>query len=468
MDPILGLALDPAPPGSRRRRDSLYRQLRTAILDGRLRAGLRLPATRALATSLGVSRNTVVAAYERLLGEGYVSARRGAGTVVAALAGRARRRPPPPLTTASPPGAPPGAEPVRFRLGVPDTASFPQALWQRLGGRAARRLIAGPAPHADPQGLPALRAAIAGHVSFARAVACDPDDVIVTAGAQQAFDLIGRALVTPRLPVAVEEPGYPPLRAALSAHGARLLPVPVDAEGLVVAALPRRARLVCVTPSHQFPLGPVLSAPRRAALLEHARRHGALVVEDDYDGEFRFADRPLDALQTLDRDGSVLYVGTFSKSLLPELRLGYLVVPRRLRAALVAAKAAATGAGPWLAEATLAALIAEGHLARHVRRMQRLYARRRERLLEGLTGPLAAHLEVLPSVAGLHVAARLRHGREAAVVAAAARAGVAVAPLGVHYAATPPVAGLLFGYGNLDEAGIAEGLQRLGTVLAGR
>src|SRR6185436_17297532 len=216
----------------------------------------------------------------------------------------------------------------------------------------------------------------ARHVSFARAVACDPDDVTVTAGAQQAFDLLARILVVPkRTVVALENPGYPPLRAAFAAAGARIAAVPVDEQGLIVERLPAQAKIVCVTPSHQFPLGAVMSASRRAALLEFAQRQGAVVIEDDYDGEFRFTDRPLDALQTLDRTESVFYVGTFSKSLLPALRLGYIVAPSWARAALVAAKATMDGyCGPHT-QNTVAALVRGGFLSSYVRKMHRVYGR---------------------------------------------------------------------------------------------
>ncbi|WP_329955905.1 PLP-dependent aminotransferase family protein [Cupriavidus necator] len=225
-----------------------------------------------------------------------------------------------------------------------------------------------------------LREAIASHVSFARAVACGADDVVVTSGAQQAFDLIARVLVTPgKTVVAVEDPGYPPLRHAFAAAGARLVPVPVDDEGMQVDQLPAGARVICVTPSHQFPLGATLSLARRRALLAFARRHGAVVVEDDYDGEFRHGGRPLDALQTLDQDQLVWYVGTFSRSLFPGLRLGYAVVPPWARDAVVAAGQYTDWHSALLAQDTLAAFMAEGHLARHIRKMRAAYTGRRDR-----------------------------------------------------------------------------------------
>ncbi len=357
MEPLLQLDIALPRRGTRSLRVTLHLQLRTAILDGRLKPGVRLPSTRALADHCGVSRNTVVAAYELLLSEGYVAARRGSGTVVAESlpgAGKprrfdhragAQRRLGRHWRGRFVADAAAARAPARFafQVGVPDYARFPFDIWRRLSNRVLRRFRAAPASAADPQGSIALRAAIAQHVSFARAVACDPQDIVVTAGAQQAFDLLARILkVRDRSTVALENPGYPPLRAAFSAHGWRIAAVPVDQDGLIVERIPAHARVVCATPSHQFPLGAVLSAQRRTALLESSRRRGAVIIEDDYDGEFRHVDRPLDALQTLDRTQSVFYVGTFSKSLLPELRLGY--IHRRGIGAAPAGDAAALAA----------------------------------------------------------------------------------------------------------------------------
>ena len=484
MEPLFGLSINLSGRGSRTLLRTFHSQLRTAILEGRLKPGVRLPSTRALALACGVSRNTTVATYDLLLSEGYVSARRGSGTVVAAsLPQSAKRR-----STASRRGyrqqlnpywrgqdlaiggLPSTPPPCDFQVGVPHVAGFPYAIWRRLAGRVDRSLRDGRLQVAGSQGLPALRAAIARHVSNSRAVACDPADIVVTAGAQQAFDLLARVLTTPsRTTVALENPGYPPVGAAFAAQGAKLEMISVDGEGLLVERLPPQARVVCVTPSHQFPLGAVLSARRRTALIDWCAQHGSVVVEDDYDSEFRFADRPLDALQTLDRAQSVFYVGTFSKSLLPELRLGYIVAPRWALAALIAAKQIADGQCSALTQATVALLIREGHLARHVRRMQRLYARRRAVLIDGLQSSCREWLEILPSVAGLHVAARLKAGREEAhVLAQALAAGVGVKSLRSYYTAKPSVRGLIFGYGNIAERDIVEGIKRLRSLMARR
>jgi GntR family transcriptional regulator / MocR family aminotransferase len=481
MEPLLPLAIDLPARGSRARLRSLHQQLRAAILDGRLRPGLTLPSTRALAELCSVSRNTVVAAYDLLLGEGYLSARQGSGTAVAGSLPRPQR--PGPVSrlpgdrrlnrhwrSAGTAVQRPAGEPARlaFQVGVPDFAGFPLATWQRLAGRVARRQRLEQRLDPEPQGLFSLREAIAQHASFARAVACGPDDIVVTSGAQQAFDLLARVL-TPAAGamVALEDPGYPPLRAAFAANGARIAAVPVDQDGLMVERLPERARVICVTPSHQFPLGSVMSVRRRIELLDFCQRRDCVVIEDDYDGEFRFGPRPLDALQTLDRAQSVFYVGTFSKCLNPDLRLGYIAAPPWARDALVAAKRAADGWIGSAAQATLALLIKEGHLRRHVGKMQRLYAERRRLLLQGLNGELGRWLEPLPSLAGLHITAKLRRaGSEAALVERLREAGVGVSALRPFYHGPAAMRALVFGYGNIGAAAIAEGMKILSLTMA--
>jgi GntR family transcriptional regulator/MocR family aminotransferase len=480
MEPLLPLALELPVLGSRSRTLSLYSQLRAAILDGRLKPGLRLPSSRALAAACSVSRNTVVAAYELLVSEGYLAARQGSGTLVAEPLPSAKR-PKPTVRSGSERRINPrwrlGSQQIgrmsaaaredepriAFHIGVPDLTSFPYATWHRLSGRVGRRLRSGYLLTTDPQGFAGLREAIAQHVSFARAVACGPEDIVVTAGAQQAFDLLARVLVTAgRSTVALEDPGYPRLRAAFAAHGARIAPIGVDAEGMLVEKIPLTARVICVTPSHQYPLGAVMTPSRRAALLALCQRGGAVVIEDDYDGEFRFANRPLDALQTLDRAQSVFYVGTFSKCLLPDLRLGYIVAPPWARAALVAAKRLSDGGCSAFTQMSLALLIKEGHLARHVRKMQHVYARRRALLLDHLNTTFHPWLAPLPSPAGLHVTAFLNEPyREAALVARVRDAGVAVQPLRPFYIGRPLRQGLVFGLGHIQEKAITQGLSAL-------
>jgi GntR family transcriptional regulator/MocR family aminotransferase len=482
MDPLPMLAIALPARGSRTLARSLHGQLLAAIRSGRLAPGLRLPATRALAGHLGISRNSVIAAYESLAAEGHVMARTGSGHYVADTPARAPARATPvpararerrlnaahrglaaPDDMVDPPRAP-----FDFRLGVPDTAALPFDAWRRLSARALRSMARGVPGYVGPAGQPALRAAIAAHASLTRAVACTADDVLVTAGAQQAFDLLARVLVTPgKTVVAVEDPGYPPTRAAFAAAGAVIVPVPVDDDGLRVDLLPRDAHIVCVTPSHQFPLGCVLSAARRRALLAFARRRQAVVVEDDYDGEFRFEPRPLDALQTLDDDAAVSYVGTFSKSLFPALRLGYVIAPPWARAALMLARQRADWHGNLHAQDTLAAFIAEGHLARHVRRMRGVYGERRRVLLAGIARDLGRWLAPVPGCAGLHVGTRTIVDLDLARVVERARAaGVNVDRIG-RYALGGDVAdGLLFGYGAIEAAAIPRALATLKRALA--
>lgn len=479
MGPLIHLPITLPRRGSRTRTASLHAQLRAAILAGRLKPGVRLPSTRAIASTYRVSRNAVVTAFESLLNEGYVETHRGFGTVVSAAVPGAARRPRAPESREhadrlnphwqaekAPARARPKAS-VAFTIGAPDRGAFPYDTWRRLSNDVLRRPAAHDLVKPDPQGLPALRAAIARHVSYSRAVACNADDIVITSGAQQAFALLAHILsARGRLRVALEDPGYSRIRRAFQVQDARLAFVPVDAEGLDVGRLPADTQVVCVSPSHQFPLGSVLSAQRRAALLEQCARRSTVIIEDDYDAEFRFADRPLDALQTLDRAQLVFYVGTFSKSLLPELRLGYVVAPPWARAALVAAKTIFDGGSNALAQAVLARFIAEGQLARHVRRMQRVYTRRRAALLAGLHERCERWLEPLPSIAGLHLAARLKsHRDEQAVIERASAHGVHVHALRPYYGGRPALRGLLLGYGTIPEDAIDDGLRRLERAL---
>jgi GntR family transcriptional regulator/MocR family aminotransferase len=473
MEPDFPLRLDLPPPGSRRRLQALHAQLRAAIVEGRLVGGLRLPTTRALAEAHGISRNTAVEAYRLLLSEGYVVARAKAGTFVAETLPKAapRRKAPNlqrrqhlnPYWRDRSAVALPATLRCDFRLGVPDTRSFPFPVWRRLAARALRQMGRQPAEIAEAEGRPALRSAIARHISFSRAVACRADDIIVMSGAQQAFDLLARTLVTPgKTVVAIENPGYPPMVAAFAAAGARIVRVPVDREGLVTARIPADTAVICVTPSHQFPLGVAMSASRRAALLEFARRRDAVVVEDDYDGEFRFGGRVLDALQTLDRDERVFYVGTFSKSLFPALRIGFVVTPPWALGALSAAKRVLDWHCPTAGQETLAAFIGEGHLARHVRRMQATYAHRRDLLLHALQNDFRHWLEPLPSEAGLHLSAAAIAPIDPARIAERARTlGIGIYPLHGFQLGSAVRRGFAFGYGAIEATAIAEALRRL-------
>ncbi|TDC64648.1 PLP-dependent aminotransferase family protein [Streptomyces hainanensis] len=462
----------------------IYRQLLDAILDGRLRPGERLPASRELARGLAVARNTVAVAYERLAAEGFVVARVGAGTFVSTEPVTPPAAPRPPRPRAAPRGravrprpiwddvtpavGPAAGPPPRydFRVGTPDPTLFPFATWRRLVAAELRASAFHGAPgYGDPGGHAGLRAAVARYVGVSRSVRADAEGVLVTRGAQQALDLVARVVTEPGDVVAVEDPGYPAARLLFRSHGARVVGVPVDGEGLVVDALPAAARLVYVTPSHQFPLGTSMSPARRAALLAWAARRDAVVVEDDYDSEFRFGGRPLEPLQSLDRAGRVVYVGTFSKTLLPMLRLGFLVAPAALRPALRAAGQLTDWHGEHVGQAALARLIDSGELARHVRRATRVYAERRDLVVAALRRDLVDRLDVVASAAGLHLAARLRPGQAVdidVVRERAAASGVAVESLAAYRSdGRPAQHGLVLGYGAVATADVAEGLRLL-------
>jgi GntR family transcriptional regulator/MocR family aminotransferase len=311
-----------------------------------------------------------------------------------------------------------------------------------------------------------LQHEIARLLGLARSVVASADDVVVTAGAQQAIDLVARVLVAPRTVVAVEDPGYAAVHRLLETHRAVLRGVPVDDEGLVVDALPADARLVYVTPSHQFPTGVPMSLARRTAVLRWAVDHDAVVVEDDYDSEYRHSRQPVEPLQSLDRDGRVVYVGTFSKSLLPGLRIGFLVPPRSLLPALREAKRVTTWEGDLTTQGALAEFLAEGHHAAHVRRATRVYRARRDLVLTALA-ELDDVLTVMPSVAGLHVCARFRDETvdDRDVVRRAARRGVRVEALSGHHREQPPRPGLAIGFGGIDSAEIPDAMARLASVL---
>jgi GntR family transcriptional regulator/MocR family aminotransferase len=351
-----------------------------------------------------------------------------------------------------------------LRLGLPDAGLFPLDEWRRRLTREMRAPVAELGTTADPAGEPVLRRAIAAWIQRSRGVRATPDRVIVTAGAQQAFDLVLTALVGPGDVVAVEDPGYPRLRDLARLRGAQVVGVPVDAEGIFVDALPAQARVVHVTPSHQFPLGTVMSLSRRRALLAWARSHDAAIVEDDYDSEFRFTGRPLEPLHLLDDDGRVVYVSTFSKSLSPSLRLGFLVAPRSLTPGLSAVRQLVDWHGEPLAQRALASFLDGGAMARHLHRARRTYAARREIVLRHAAGGLARLGPVLPAAAGLHVALELESGLdEADVVGRAAAMGIQLDRLSQYAVSTAVRHGFGISYGTVAEGPLDEAL----TLLAG-
>ena len=492
MDWLFEVGLERPEKGARDATRRIDAQLRAAIADGRLAPGVRLPATRQAAAAFGVSRNTAVEIYDRLLHDGYVVARHGAGTFVAER---------PPVAGAVINEAAPGTErplnpfwlqpevsaaigfwrnsgddphanapAIELRPALVDGRLFPHDVFRRIMAQQLRALERSPPSYRGPQGNQGngrLRAAITRHIAVTRAVACQPEEVIVVAGAQQAFDLLARSLIDrPGVVVAFEDPGSPPMRAAFAAAGAVLHPTHVDAEGLVVESLPDAARIICLCPSHQFPLGVSLSPARRRALLAWARRRGAVIVEDDYDGEFRYAGSPLEALRAGGAD-VVFYVGTFSKCMLPSLRLGFLVAPEWARPTLIAAKNALDWHCPIPLQVAVAAFIAEGRLTRHVRRMRQVYRRRRDLLLERLMRDLHPWLEPIPSTYGMHLAALARPGVEVeAAVEALARQGVRLHSLARYHLGPPTHRGLVFGFGAADEAEIDRALDLLHGTLS--
>jgi GntR family transcriptional regulator/MocR family aminotransferase len=462
-------------PGRENLTGEIYRQLRQAILEGRLQPGERLPPTRELAGRLTVSRSTVTLAYEQLVAEGFVASRVGAGTFVSAPAAR----------TGQPAQAAAGAlqprpiwdgVPVRavrtlydsqpafdFRTGLPDATRFPYETWRRLMALQWQPSAAGIGTYGDPGGHRGLRRAIARHIGVSRAVQTAAEHVTVTNGAQQALDIVARVLLEPGDPVAVEDPTYPPAWRLLRSLGAEVTAVPVDGEGLVVDALPPGARLVHVTPSHQFPLGAPMSLARRMALLTWAEREGAAIVEDDYDSEFRYGGRPMEPLQSLDTRGRVIYIGSFSKTMLPALRLGFVVSPPSLSEALAATKYVTDWHTSPAVQGAMAEFIDQGWFGRHLRKLRGVYEARHRLIVDTLHERFAHHLEVVPSATGLHVCALARSGsveEMADVRARAAAAGVEVDPL-ARYAVQTARAGLLFGYGAIALERIGEGLRRL-------
>ncbi len=467
----------------------IYQQIRAAILDGRLRPGQSLPSSRDLATRLAVARNTVIAAYDRLVAEGFVTTRPGVGTMVSEHiavpvpddhGGPGELKPPDepgvPLwprpiwaAHADPPDLSADEPDFDFRTGMPDARQFPYPTWRALLARQLRPSAMRLGVYADPAGHPGLRAAIARHIGVSRAVPTSADRVLVTNGTQQALDLVSRVLLAPGDVVAMEDPGYPPAWRVFHSAGANVVDVPVDADGLVVDALPRRARLVYVSPSHQFPVGMRMSLPRRLSLLAWARASGAVIVEDDYDSEFRYTGRPIEPLRALDRTGQVVYIGSFSKTMLPTLRLGFCVSPESLFPALRRAKYVLDWHTALPMQAALAEFIDRGLLARHIRRMRGVYQARRDLITTCLDRDFADRLTIVSSLAGLHLTGWLRSGtarsgdaeESRAIARRAADAGVAVQTLADFSRSGTPPAGLMIGYGLIPLDRIEEGLRRL-------
>jgi GntR family transcriptional regulator/MocR family aminotransferase len=479
------------PPVARRAGAPLYRQIyegyREAILELRLRPGQRLPSTRALAAELGISRIPVLNAFEQLLAEGYFESRVGAGTFVArslpdrtapaALgAPRASNRPGPRRVARTAVPAPARPAPWLggwgpFRVSEPAVDHFPFPLWARLVARYARAPNPDLLNYHDPMGYRPFREAVAEYLRTARALRCDAGRIMVVSGSQQALVITARVLLDPGSAVWIEDPGYGGARDALRMAGADLVPVPVDAGGLDVgagAAHCANARAVYVTPSHQYPLGVTMTASRRLQLLDWAQSRGAWIIEDDYDSEYRYESQPITALQGLDRDGRVIYIGTLSKVLFPALRIGYLVIPPDLVPRFAAVREATDLFPPTLPQAVLAEFIGAGHFARHVRRMRALYRERRSALVDAIAQEFRGALSVLGAEAGIHLVVTLPRGsRDQAVAARAAREGVWAMPLSRCYAGGMSRQGLVLGYGGAGADVIPAAVRRLRRIVHG-
>lgn len=460
----------------------VYLGLRENILGGMLRAGDRLPSTRDLAEQLGISRTIVVLAYDHLLAEGFVEGRVGSGTYVAAGLGANR-----PRTQGRPaqvrlsrfcvaseraagriifPGPHRPALRYDFAYGRAQVSEFSFEVWGRILLRNARNASIEKIDYAPAAGSVALREAICEHLRRSRAVVCDASQIIVVNGSQQALDLVARVLIERGDAVAVEDPQYQGTREVLRACRARIHPVRVDREGLNPAELPHGARVVFVTPSHQFPTGAVLPLARRMALLEWAKRNQAVIVEDDYDGEFRYEGQPLESLQGLDTEGRVIYIGTFSRTIFSALRIGYLIAPQSLVSAFTAAKWLCDRHTPTLEQETLAEFIRNGMYERHLRRMRRRNASRREALLEAIAKYIGDRAELTGDGAGAHVVLwPKRREPEEAVVARAAARGVGIYGVGGYFLRKPAPPAFMLGYSRLNEQEIREGIRRLGEVL---
>jgi GntR family transcriptional regulator/MocR family aminotransferase len=465
----------------------LYDELRDAILTRRLANGARLPSTRDMASELGVSRNTVMGAFEQLLAEGYLEGKVGSGTYVAHTlpdellsvrqtvlkdrgaegpgAGLSRRGAVMAGTQIIPPRR--HSDPRPFRPSPPSSDLFPWKLWGNLLAKRWKSAGAGLLSYGESLGYQPLREAIAAYVKSARAVRCDPRQVVVVAGSQQGLDFTARLLLDPGDRVFMEDPGYLGARGAFVGAGASVIPVPIDAEGMNFAAAPGKARLVYVTPSHQFPMGVTMSLARRLALLEWAGRNGAWIIEDDYNSEYRYSGRPAASLQGLDVANRVIYIGTFSKVLFPSLRIGYLVLPPDLVDAFAAARALSDLHSPTLEQAVVTDFINEGHFARHLRRMRTVYEERQSVLVESVKRELDGFLDVEKADAGMHILGWLPKGTGDREITLKARAAGVEAPALSSYAMIPPERpGLLLGYTAFTPREIRAGVRKFRTAIA--
>ena len=474
-----------------RKKAPIYRQLydwfRTAINEGRLRPGQRLPSTRAVAAELQISRISVFNAYEQLQSEGYLETFVGSGTCVARtipddasdlLPDQLRKSYRQTIADSGPrtvsvhaldllnaPSEPWLHNIGAFRVSLPALNQFPIDVWSKLVARHSRKQSRVNMAYGDAMGYMPFRETIAQYLSAFRGVRCDSSQILVTTGSQQALQISAQVLLNPGDQVLMEDPGYPGARLAFSTARAQLIPVPVDDEGMIVSEVVGRlhdARVLYVTPSHQYPLGTTMSAARRMSLLKWAAQSGSWIIEDDYDSEYRFGSRPIASLQGLDVQSRVIYVGTFSKVLFPALRLGYVVVPKDLIPAFAAVRDAADIFSSTLYQAVLTDFISEGHFARHIRRMRVLYMDRRNALANAIRNQMADILEIIGAEAGMHLAAFLPHGvNDVSVSKAAAEIGISAMPLSTCYLKPPTRGGLILGYGGVNARQIHDGIRKL-------
>lgn len=457
----------------------ICRQLGDAIRSGRLAAGEQVPPSRLLAAQLGVSRKTVGQAYAKMILGGLLAGKPGAGTFVQAMATQPQGQPFGLLdiaggatvdrwlqrTVPQRPSSPDQCPQYDF-IGGAARNRFPQAAWRACVLYGLRQSAAARGYYGAPEGVLALRAAIARHAAYSRGVRCDAADVVVTNGAQQALDLIGRVLLEPGAAVAVEDPGYPPARLLFASMGAKIHCIPVDDQGMQVDLIPDGTRLIYVTPAHQFPLGMPMSMGRREALLARARQLGAVIIEDDYDSEFRYQGRPADSLQSMDRSGLVAFVGTFSKIMQPELRIGYMIAPPALLPAVVVARQLGDWHAPTTMQWALAKFIDDGLLQKHIRRSSVVYAARRARLLARLADDLSPWLRAVPATAGFHLSAVCVKPVDIdLLIRLARRMDLGIYPLAHFFQTAASLQGLFFGYGAIELLDIDPALDCLKSLL---
>ncbi|MBV8515635.1 MAG: PLP-dependent aminotransferase family protein [Acidobacteria bacterium] len=488
LSPILAIDRKEAKPLHKQ----IYDGYRAAIAVRSLRAGQQIPSTRDLSRELKISRIPVLTAYAQLLAEGYFETRVGAGTFVcSSLPDQPARR----ETNGGGRAAMVKSGPRRiskrsqlmpkhemepwlrgvgaFGLSQPAYDQFPTQIWSSLMARHSRPKTAHALHYGGPMGFEPLREAICVYLRTARAVKCDPSQVMIVSGSQQALEISSRVVLDPGDAAWIEEPGYWLTRSVLKGAGAKMVPVPVDEEGLNVAVgvrLRRKARAAFVTPSHQYPLGVTMSASRRMHLLDWAQRAGSWVIEDDYDSEYRFENMPIASLQGLDSHARVIYIGTFSKTLFPALRLGYVVVPADLVERFVAVRHALDLTPPYLQQAVLNDFMREGHFARHIRKMRVLYHERRTALVESLEKEFDGEMEIWGAQAGMHLVAELPKDRDCndvAIATAAAAKKVWLWPLSPAYIGEKKRQGFILGFGNVEAGQIAEAVKVMRNVVRG-